>query len=422
MLRKFKVQDLGQWFLVPIAVTIPFGVSLGNIAIILTFIISIVLLFNTKSRANSWKGIWFIFPVTFFLLILLSAISGYNIDEGLKEVNKQALVLLLTIIILASPRFNSLENTVLLPFSYSTLLATGILLCYAIYRFVSTGNIELVYFHEFTLLYDQHPIYFSMYIALSTVVLLKTKFLKRLKPKNLALWSFMLVVLLVGLILCASKSVILIFVVLVNMLFLLYKKNKTPLYLLVAINASILFSLFSVSFIGERFSKDLVVNVDFSPTHKLENAKVFMAPEKEDLSDLELRYILHQIAIFHASNDGKLITGYGVGDLQDYLDYYYLWYGLAPNWYEEYNIHSQYLHILLSTGSLVLLVFLVYLGFSYIKAISNHNYLHLYFLLLVSFVFVIEVMLVRNKGIVFFFFFNTLFLKEYYLENRYTRV
>ena len=117
--------------------------------------------------------------------------------------------------------------------------------------------------------------------------------------------------------------------------------------------------------------------------------------------------------LYHTIKDNKSIFGYGQGDTQNYIDYYLYSYNLGPNWYDGFNVHNQYLHLFITYGVFVLFLFLIYLFYSFKSAIKHSNYLFVVFLIISSFVFIFEVTLVRNKGLVFFYFFNTLFLANF---------
>jgi O-antigen ligase len=142
----------------------------------------------------------------------------------------------------------------------------------------------------------------------------------------------------------------------------------------------------------------------------LEEAKVFSNSEIDSISDLELRVIFSKIALYHLIDDNKLIFGYGVSDYQDYLDYYYMYYGLAPFHYEGYSPHNQYVFTLVNSGLIGLSILLTYLVYSFYYAFRKKHYLYLSFLTLFCFSMLFETYLLRTKGIVFFFFFNSIFL------------
>tara|TARA_R110002049_G_scaffold117316_1_gene270356 strand:- start:1835 stop:2701 length:867 start_codon:yes stop_codon:yes gene_type:complete len=271
----------------------------------------------------------------------------------------------------------------------------------------------LLFFHDFSALYDQHPVYFALYLSLSAFFITQHYFGQSKIPFNnkalLPLTSIMII--MCGIIMTASKVVIFVFfIIYLFQLILIIKNIRVKIIALLLALFTVLITI-NVPIIKSRFSDGMKFNLEkFEPTNDISQARVLTRLDKENLSDLELRYIFNKIGVYHTINDEKILFGYGIGDVQDYLDYYYLIYGLAPNWYEGYNLHNQYLQIFASYGVFVLIFFLSYIVYSFYKAIRNKDYVFLFYLLITTSVFIFESLLSRNKGIVFFIFFNTLFL------------
>lgn len=408
-----KRSEISFLLIIFIAITIPFKVNYGNIAIILA---TVFLFFNfRKENFRRLKKFGFIFPFLFFLITIISSLFSHRFDLGIKRTDLELLPVLLVFILIVQKRNYYNTTKVLEYFFKSTVIFTSILIVVASYNFIFRKS--EVTFHEFTSLYDQHPVYFSMYISLS---LFYVFFKDLFKKKNLQK-SISVVILLIGLFLCASKAVIFIDIVLfVIMVFLSKRTFKNKLFYLTLL--IILCScLLSFGFLRNRFSEGLSFSSEtlkYRPTNNFLHKKQFSYEEKENISDIELRYIFLKTMLFHIIEDERFFFGYGQGDTQDYIDYYYHTYNLAPNWYEDYNVHNQYLHLTITYGVFVLIFFLVYLIYCYKIAIENNDKLYLFFLILCSFILFFEVLLVRNKGIIFFYFFNTLFLtKNLNFEN-----
>src|SRR5690606_30773464 len=280
----------------------------------------------------------------------------------------------------------------------SCVVATSILILFGLYNIFNGESVNILLFHNFPLLFDQHPVYFALYLTLSIFSL--TYYFHKIDElvigKKIVLISS-LSILISGLILTVSKSVIFIFFILYPLFFLFLKKRVKTKILICFSFLVVGLIVFNFPAVKERFKDGLEFNIkNFQPTNNLVEAKVFEHQDKVEISDLELRYIFWKIGFFHFINEGKFLFGYRNGDVQDYLDYYYLMYGLAPNWYEGYNIHNQYLHTLITYGVFVFLLFCLYLGLSFYYAFKYKNLLHQLFLITVCFIFVFEVILVRN--------------------------
>lgn len=408
-----------------IAAMIPFKTNFGNLALILGFIVALYTIYKSGIKRECTKKFVIYFPILFFIFNLFSALSSKNIQSGIISINKNLLIVIIILTLIFLNQKKGLLKQCLTVFAVSSSLATLFLLIYGGYNIMKGKTIDMLFFHNFALVYDQHPVYFALYLALS-IFSLTYFYLGKSELGNSSkkiLLIFTIFILLIGLFLTASKAVIFVFFILYFVqLFSFWKGIKSKIAIIISF-ILIGLILYNSDVIKTRFYQGLEFNLsDFQPTDDLLKAKVFNYEDKVAISDLELRYVFLKIGLFHLINDGKFLFGYGVGDVQDHLDYYYLTYGLAPNWYEGFNVHNQYLQILITYGVFLFLLFCIYIIFSFYYAIKYKNMLHLFFLIMICFIFVFEVALIRNKGIVFFYFFNTLFfLNNKKFENSYFR-
>jgi O-antigen ligase len=218
--------------------------------------------------------------------------------------------------------------------------------------------------------------------------------------------------LILGIFLSASKIVIIGFLILyfIQLSKLLKKGNKR--LVIIGLAALITTVMLLTPKIKARFLEGLKFDLHFQPNSEVSKSPVFNNLDKYLISDLEIRYLFAKIGLFHFNDDRKWLFGYNVGDVQDYLDLYYMQYGLAPNWYEGYNLHNQYLQTLLSTGIFSLLFLLYYLISMFLSSIWKMNSMQLRFLIITILIFLFESVLMRNKGVVFFVYFSSLFTIE----------
>jgi O-antigen ligase len=398
-----------------VSATIPFLVKTGNMAIILAVIANVVLFRkeNLKKVLSFEVG----FLVTFFIIAFISSALSKKSSVGFNHLDLVVLLLLIALMVININISKKTVVKVLKWFYIGTVIFTIILILNALINLLVGSEIGKITFHGFTELFDQHPVYYSMYISLALFISI-SGFLKKeketfFKPKKQFFYNS---ILLIGLVLCASKA-LLVLNLLIYSLFFFFKikelKKKIG-YIIILTIAGV--SVFNISFINKRFNDGLRFKEEislFKPTNDFSKKKVFSYDDKENISDLELRYIFGYIALYHAYEDNKIMFGYKQGDAKDYLNYYFFSYNLGPNWYENYNVHNQYIHLLIVYGIFVLIFFLAYLFYSFAQSIKYKNKVHLFFLTLTCFVFIFEVVLVRNKGIIFFYFFNTLFLFYY---------
>lgn len=413
------VNSIDLALLLAIAITIPFNIAMCNLFCIVSFFYGLYVYLFKEKKSKAWHWI-FIIPLLFFLYIAVSGLSSHNLHKGLVEINKALLIGMLPFILLMLYKKVEYLSKILVAFLFSTTLSTLLLLGVALTKYLSGNPLNQLIFHEFTRLYDQHPVYFSLNIALSIFILNRHYFNRSKKSKKETLFFLAATgILLLGILFCASKIVTVVFVVLYTIQLFLSRTKLIYKWAMVTVFLTCTGAVLISTGIHKRFQEVFDTHyVNFKPTEDLVKAYVFSYDQKESISDLELRFIITKIALFHQMKEGKLWFGYGAGDAQGYLDYYYMAYGLAPNWYEGHNLHNQYLQVFFSYGIVLFLIFLGYLILSAKTLIKSKNLLAIFFLLMVLLAFLFESYLVRNKGIIFFFFFNSLFLVHTYITKK----
>jgi len=403
-----SLKDSDKLFHYLIAFTIPFSVNVGNIAIIAASVYTLFTL--RKRRAFKVKAVVSVFslPLIYFTIILVSTLFSYNVFQGLRLVDKSLFFVLIPFIFF-SLQTNLDVQKVLKVFSYATVISSLSLMIYAGYSFLDTKDIDIIFFHNYTRLFDLHPVYFSALQAMGVFILTDSIVREKYFP-----WSdfVMIGILILGIFLSASKIVIVGFIVLYLFQLSTILQNGIKRFLVIAAIVLTLVSMLLIPKIKTRFLEGLEFDMYFQPSVEVSQSPVFDSFDKEMISDLEIRYLFAKIGLFHFNEDGKWLFGYGVGDLQDYLDLYYMQYGLAPSWFEGYNLHNQYLQVLLSTGIFSLFFFLYYLISMLGSAIRKRNSMQLRFMIIVILIFLFESVLMRNKGVVFFVYFSSLFMIE----------
>ena len=172
------------------ASTIPFKLNLGNVTIIVSVLYALFLLIKGKVPLRNFRAFYFLIPITLFLIAVVSALMSKDITEG-------------------------------------------ILLAINLFKIIKGAPTRQLFFFDFTMLYDQHPVYFSITIVLSIFFLIHYFLVKGSKLLQLKLVYFFLAIHLLGLIFCASKAVIFCFFVLLLLYVLIKCRGKRYSLLLV---------------------------------------------------------------------------------------------------------------------------------------------------------------------------------------------
>ena len=407
--------------LIAIAITLPLQIKYGNIILISSFALS---LFFLKKKSFSGHSVYLLaYPFIFFLIAFLSSLFSKDTAAGFSRLDRHLLPLLLTITMMVFQRVSI--NKVLKYFTLFMTLTTIVLHIKFIYGLVKGVELNQLVFHDYPSLFDQHPVYYALLLLVAALYLLNSTDNLNIWKKPSIIWLLQVIILITGMILCASKAVLGIFVLLVIVGIVLKTKGKKNKLIALFIVVIVSICTYHLQYIKVRFIEGTQIRkeiLNFRPTNDFTIKKQFGYKEKKDIKDLELRILFLKIALYHMHKDQTYLFGYGVGDSQDYLDYYLYSYNLGPNWYQGFNVHNQYLHILFNYGVLVLLLFMYYLFLSFKQGLKNRDYLYVGTLIAFCFTFLFEVSLIRNKGIVLFYFFNLLFLiNRNNLENSHIR-
>ncbi|SFU27301.1 hypothetical protein SAMN05216480_101132 [Pustulibacterium marinum] len=395
-------------------ITLPFTIKIGNISIIVAAIFNI--LFFDKNNVRKLLSPIFLFPLALFVIQCISAFFSFNKELAIKALDLYLLSVLLPIIILNQNLKDCFFFDILKWFYNSVIVACLILLVHFLIKLLFNYNYTDLHFHGFTKILGQHPVYFSLFIVVAFLIDIYTGNFSSISKKKMVHVG----ILLTSLVLCSSKAVITIaFLIFLHQFFIHFNKFMNKKNLIFLLFFVFLFFLISPRLMN-RFTDGLVIRhevLNFKPTDDYYQKKQFSYQEKTTISDLELRYIFAKIALYNLFKKQKILFGFNEGDAQDVLDYNYMSYNLAPNWFEGFNVHNQYINYLFYYGFLGFFIFIFYLIYNTF-VLFNGNVIYRYFCILVYFIFLFEVCLVRNKGITFFFLFNSLFLtKVVYFEN-----
>jgi O-antigen ligase len=114
----------------------------------------------------------------------------------------------------------------------------------------------------------------------------------------------------------------------------------------------------------------------------------------------------------------NFFLGVGIGDSENLLIERHLERGYVEGYQNQYNEHNQYMQVTNACGVVGLAIFLLSLLIGFRKAIRGQNYLQFAFIFSLAFVCLVENILVRRAGIIYFaFFYCLLFIPSYPHED-----
>lgn len=266
---------------------------------------------------------------------------------------------------------------------FSSIIYCFLLVFYLYYLGTFTGgrtlHDSLSFVNNEMFLINQHPIYGSIFIALS-ILLLSFLFINQ---KNRYLLIFALLILVFVLFLLGRKGVIMatffsLFITLVSFKYL-------PFYKIIVGSFVVVIFALSFSNVRERFKEVISIS----------------SYQKIDNNSTNIRFNIYKCAL-EVIKKSPLI-GYGIGDANNKLKECYIQKKLFNN--ETYNSHNQYLGVLLISGILGLfsLIFLIIKTLK--KAFTEKNYILFLVTCFFTFIMLFENILARQAGLTLFSFY-----------------
>lgn len=351
----------------------------------------VAVIFSNINKQTNWK--WLLINSSLFLLYLFSLLYTEDFRVAVRKLETGLSILIIPIIFygfLFQYRFqHSLKIKFFKIFVFSTFCFSIICLLFTLFD-DSTVYYSNWYTDKFRSLISnipligQHPIYASIFLSLSVLFFLEIKKSYSYKEKEIIIYVGFILVNVLFLIILASKGVILslLLVVFINLI-----KNKKKIKL-IAITVII-----TISF--------LVFNRRAKELFKIETYN-----EINENFSTSIRVGIYE-CVFKVIKE-EFFLGYGIGDSQQALN---LCYANESNILlkNRYNSHNQFLDVFLKTGFLGFSIFLYFLFWNYNRGLKNKNRLLVTLLVFYCFIFLIENVLVRQSGVIFFFFLISFF-------------
>ena len=340
--------------------------------------------------------------ISYYLLCAIGLLYTSNLETGYGILLKRVSLFLLPLIF-APFQYNP---KILKYISFSFIFSIG---AAATYTLLAVYNQHKTYLADYTSdkLRDVliqptglHPTYFAMYVLFAVFLLLfifiQHKWYTKIFP-SIAIILFSLYLLGFTLLLSARMPLISFGVLVIFLsVFILLKNKYYGIFITGLILVAITFYIIiSSALFSQRFLE--VSNTEWKP------------PVGIHYNSTNLR-----IGIFTCTYQNykqNWLLGTGTGDMQDKLNQCYEANGYSEVMYKNrYNTHSIYLDALLMLG-LIGLLLLLYNFYYYLRVAYKYQmWMYMVFLLLFLLCGISESFFNTQKGIVFFSFFNTLFL------------
>lgn len=407
---KFSNIPLTDILLSAILISLPVSIKATNYILVL-LVVCWLFSVNThiaKKKFKSVKTKLLLINILPFLFICISLIYTEAPYEGLKGVEKYLPLLAFPFIFHIT--VNERSNQFLLRvFAISVLIMVGVCTIYALYNFIflaaenqlAVGDNYSKIISKWNALsntslmqpFSINPIYMSLYISFAMFIFVLDS---HLKPYLRILLTIILIAF--QLLISSRIGMGALFLSLIVYVFL-KKENVKQYYKVISAALVITFvSSFLLIFYNPILQKRFIT--DF---------KKFEIPsDVSGWNGLNIRNAIWRCSLELFSESPYV--GYGVGAQYAAREGCYKTYTFYGPFGELLNCHNQYLEYSLIGGILLLSLFLFQLFSAFHSAFKSHSSLHIIFLVLFVITCLGESLLETHKGIVFFSFFNSLFL------------
>jgi len=338
----------------------------------------------------------------FFLVNIIAMLWTSNVQAGLMHLEIKASIALLPLVLFAEPlRRPDDYKPIRMAFVTGCLLSLAFCLIRATVHYLYTGENHFTYSE---LSGSMHPSYLSMYALFSMAILLFEKDGIFFPGHKRADWITYACLLLLGVFVLLLSSKINIFILLGGALLAIVLKalqGKNRIKTLLAGGVAIL-------------AIALVMTISPSVGGRIQTLyKTLEAPEQVNKTDTESNAA--RILVWKAG--WTLFTkhpffGVGTGDVNDELQHEYDRLGYSGVSEKRLNAHNQFLQSAIATGLIGLILLSSLLVTLLVKAWRTENWLLLVFTLLIFLNSLVEGILERQAGVVFFAFFHAWLLKR----------
>lgn len=294
-------------------------------------------------------------------------------------------------------------------FVVGSLFSGMVLFGFSVYDYFERGNDTTAFFYT-NFAHWNHPSYMAMYYAFSIGILVNRLIQTPQKKISKKLITYILIFIFqILIVLLSSKAGILatVLMYIVAFVYLIIKKNRgirnrfwIPGVLLISFFIVLL--MFPRSYGRFVSVKNAVEQEGSLPTNTHESSAARILIWKSAFEVIK----------------ANPVFGVGTGDVKQELRKVYKEKKIEGAYEDHLNAHNQYIQTTVALGIVGLLVLLLSLLLPAVFSFRGNSLLYLLFIVLVSFHFLVESMLERQAGVVFYAFFNSLLFYFMAWDNR----
>lgn len=400
-----------------VAFAIPFPYAFGSLSVVLlcaAWLLSVnfgTVLKNLGQRKLLWL------PILLFALHGVSYFYSTDKQQSLMDLGKKASFVILPIVVGLGPAINKrVLERIFAAFATSISLLAVFFMLRAGIIWLNHRTTEQFFYHMLVANFDANAIYYALYTIFSISILLLYDW-KEVKLFSRKPFYYLIVgIQVLFLILLSSKTLLAFFIVAVLPLFIAKNRTKRLIIPQIVVAAIFVISLCFLAFTNNP------VRVRYEQILRNDDNSVWRSddPSGKHFNNLTLRLFIWKTAFQNINEHNLYWKGCGNGDVELYqkqkLHIYdskidtrynpYIW---------KFNLHNQFLQILmmLGVGGLVVFCLFIFIPFFYLKKIPGKS---VFILFNASFLFIIfqESALQTQAGIIYYLFISSIFWQIYY--------
>lgn len=343
----------------------------------------------------------------FFIFHIISMFMSDNMQDAKAIIERRSSLIALPLLLYGSYNFSG-ETVKKISFAFVCGVITSLLYCFfrSIVRYGGNQDPSEFFYHHLSSAVNINAVYMAAYTVLA-IHIVSYYFKEIHKILAVSVIAFLLVA-------CIMLNSKMMFAVLIIGALVKYLRGNINIKTVVGsgifLTVAVLL-LFIVPKTRERIVYEFSTNLEVLHQNQFSYNTHF--------TGTSLRLVLWKYC-FQIQNEGKaFLTGVGTGDFQDRLNGMYVASGmytgnpkLRDTGYLGYGPHNEYVEILFSMGVFALLLFLYILYRQIQISFRSDHYLFIQLMILMLMFCITESVLSTNKGIVFYVFFATLFVRE----------
>ena len=421
-------------FIILLLLSLPFKLAVTNT--ILAFFGAIII-WNYK-KLKFYLPFSLLLPILLFVLMMCSFLWTIDIQKTTKAAPKEAFLLIIPLVFSVIPRFNKNQiSKISKYYAYGFLVYALFFIVRAVIRYFILKDTAVFFYHQDKDLdlglisKDLNAIHFSVFSILAYVHFLANE------VKNI--WQKMaMAVLLFFILLLSSKNIILV-AILTTLIYIFYfakSANRMRLRNL------IIFTLIIGAFvffgrIKKRFETEFQSHTNKSISHNVIDGvpaavhyvSLYEAWNNESFTPNDYfpgtAFRVYQARLFleFLNEEPIFWKGFGLNasfkKLEEKGEKYNVYKGTGnDDGYQNKNFHNQYIQNFAELGIFGFLILIAMLFILLKKAIRNKDFTHFTFSILMISVFLTESFMWRQRGVVFFILFYSLFMAENHKKEK----